>query len=111
MQGLGNDFVVLDALTSPFDLSPDQLVRIADRHCGVGCDQVLVVEPPRLSDTDFHYRIFNADGGEVEQCGNGARCFVRYVRDRGLTNKTEIRVGTRAGVIVPRLEADGRVTV
>ncbi len=111
MQGLGNDFVVLDALTRPLSLTPDQLRRIADRHLGVGCDQVLLVEPPRLPDTDFHYRIFNADGGEVEQCGNGARCFVRYVRDRGLTARTEIRVGTRAGVIVPRLEADGRVTV
>jgi diaminopimelate epimerase len=77
----------------------------------VGCDQILVVEPPRLPETDFHYRIFNADGGEVEQCGNGARCFVRYVRDRGLTTKNEIRVGTRAGVIVPRLEPDGCVTV
>lgn len=111
MHGLGNDFVVLDALIRPFDLTQDQLVRIADRHFGVGCDQILLIEPPRLPHTDFHYRIFNADGGEVEQCGNGARCFVRYVRDRGLTNKTEIRVGTRAGVIVPRLEADGRVTV
>jgi diaminopimelate epimerase len=111
MHGLGNDFVVLDALTRPLDLTQGQLARIADRHFGVGCDQVLVVEPPRLPGTDFHYRIFNADGGEVEQCGNGARCFVRYVRERGLTNKTEIRVGTRAGVIVPRLEADGRVTV
>jgi|SRR5687768_258389 diaminopimelate epimerase len=111
MHGLGNDFVVLDALTRPLDLTQGQLARIADRHFGVGCDQVLVVEPPRLPHTDFHYRIFNADGGEVEQCGNGARCFVRYVRERGLTNKTEIRVGTRAGVIVPRLEADGRVTV
>lgn len=111
MHGLGNDFVVLDALTHPFDLTQHQLVRIADRHFGVGCDQILLIEPPRLPHTDFHYRIFNADGGEVEQCGNGARCFVRYVRDRGLTNKTEIRVGTRAGVIVPRLEADGRVTV
>jgi diaminopimelate epimerase len=111
MHGLGNDFVVLDALTHPLSLTPDQIRRIADRHFGVGCDQVLQVEPPRLPDTDFHYRIFNADGGEVEQCGNGARCFVRYVRDRGLTTKTEIRVGTRAGVIVPRLEDDGRVTV
>jgi diaminopimelate epimerase len=111
MHGLGNDFVVLDAVARPLDLTQDQLARVADRHFGVGCDQVLVIEPPRLPDTDFHYRIFNADGGEVEQCGNGARCFVRYVRDRGLTNKTEIRVGTRAGVIVPRLEADGRVTV
>jgi diaminopimelate epimerase len=111
MHGLGNDFVVLDALTRPLDLTQGQLARVADRHFGVGCDQVLVVEPPRLPGTDFHYRIFNADGGEVEQCGNGARCFVRYVRERGLTNKTEIRVGTRAGVIVPRLEPDGRVTV
>ena len=111
MHGLGNDFVVLDALTRPLSLSPEQIRRIADRHFGVGCDQVLQVEPPRLPDTDFHYRIFNADGGEVEQCGNGARCFVRYVRDRGLTTKTEIRVSTRAGVIVPRLEDDGQVTV
>ena len=111
MHGLGNDFVVIDALTRPLDLTQGQLARIADRHFGVGCDQVLVVEPPHLPDTDFHYRIFNADGGEVEQCGNGARCFVRYVRDRGLTAKTEIRVGTRAGVIVPRVEPDGRVTV
>jgi diaminopimelate epimerase len=111
MQGLGNDFVVLEALTRPVVLTPAQVSRIADRHFGVGCDQVLLVEPPRLPDTDFHYRIFNADGGEVEQCGNGARCFVRYVRDRGLTARTEIRVGTRAGVIVPRLEPDGRVTV
>jgi diaminopimelate epimerase len=111
MHGLGNDFVVLDALTRPIDLSPDQARRLSDRHFGVGCDQILLVEPPRLPDTDFHYRIFNADGGEVEQCGNGARCFVRYVRDRGLTAKTEIRVGTRGGVIVPRLEPDGQVTV
>ena len=111
MHGLGNDFVVLDALTRPLNLTPEQIRRIADRHYGVGCDQVLQVEPPRLPDTDFHYRIFNADGGEVEQCGNGARCFVRYVRDRGLTTKTEIRVGTRAGVIVPRVEDDGQVTV
>jgi diaminopimelate epimerase len=111
MQGLGNDFVVLDALTRPISLTPEQIRRIADRHFGVGCDQVLQVEPPRLPDTDFYYRIFNADGGEVEQCGNGARCFVRYVRDRGLTTKTEIRVGTLSGVIVPRLEDDGQVTV
>ena len=111
MHGLGNDFVVLDALTRPLSLTPEQLRRIADRHFGVGCDQVLLVEPPRLPDTDFHYRIFNADGGEVEQCGNGARCFVRYVRDRGLTTKNEIRVGTRSGVIVPRLGDDGQVTV
>jgi len=111
MHGLGNDFVVLDALTRPLNLTPEQIRRIADRHYGVGCDQVLQVEPPRLPDTDFYYRIYNADGGEVEQCGNGARCFVRYVRDRGLTTRTEIRVGTRAGVIVPRVEDDGQVTV
>ena len=111
MQGLGNDFVVIDALSRPISLAPAQLRLLADRHFGVGCDQILLVEPPRLADTDFHYRIFNADGGEVEQCGNGARCFVRYVRDRGLTTRTEIRVGTAAGVIVPKMEADGRVTV
>ena len=111
MQALGNDFVLLDAVASPLGLSPDQLRRLADRHLGIGCDQILQVEPPRQPDTDFHYRIFNADGGEVEQCGNGARCFVRYVHDRGLTDKSEIRVGTAGGVIVPRLEADGRVTV
>jgi diaminopimelate epimerase len=111
MHGLGNDFVVLEALARPLALTPDQLRRIADRHFGVGCDQILQVEPPRQPDTDFYYRIFNADGGEVEQCGNGARCFVRYVRDRGLTAKRELRVGTRGGVIVPRLEDDGQVTV
>ena len=111
MHGLGNDFVVLDALTQPLSLSPEQLRRVADRHLGVGCDQILQVEPPREPGTDFYYRIFNADGGEVEQCGNGARCFVRYVRDRGLTTKAEIRVGTLGGVIVPRLEGDGQVTV
>jgi len=111
MHGLGNDFVVLEALARPLALTPDQLRRIADRHFGVGCDQILQVERPRQPDTDFYYRIFNADGGEVEQCGNGARCFVRYVRDRGLTAKRELRVGTRGGVIVPRLEDDGQVTV
>jgi len=111
MHGLGNDFVVLDATTRPIRLSPGQLRHIADRHFGVGCDQILQIEAPRQPDTDFYYRIFNADGSEVEQCGNGARCFVRYVRDKGLTDKTEIRVGTLAGVIVPRLEADGQVTV
>lgn len=111
MHGLGNDFVVLDASTRPLSLSPEQLRFIADRHFGIGCDQILQVEPPREPGTDFYYRIFNADGTEVEQCGNGARCFVRYVHDRGLTTKTEIRVGTLSGVIVPRLEPDGRVTV
>ena len=111
MQGLGNDFVVLNALAQPISLTPEQVRRISDRHFGVGCDQILLVEPPRQPGTDFYYRIFNADGGEVEQCGNGARCFVRFVRDHRLTAKNEIRVGTRGGVIVPRLEADGQVTV
>ena len=111
MQGLGNDFVILDAFAKKLALTPGQLKRIADRHFGIGCDQILQVEPPRQPDTDFYYRIFNADGGEVEQCGNGARCFMRYVRDRGLTTKRELRVGTRAGVIMPRLEDDGQVTV
>lgn len=111
MHGLGNDFVVIDATKSRVDLTAAQLRFIADRHFGVGCDQILQVEPARSADTDFYYRIFNADGGEVEQCGNGARCFVRYVHERGLTEKTEIRVGTLGGVITPRLEADGEVTV
>ncbi|MDP1718647.1 MAG: diaminopimelate epimerase [Burkholderiales bacterium] len=111
MHGLGNDFVVLDATAQPLSLDTQQLRFIADRHFGIGCDQILQVELPRQADTDFYYRIFNADGGEVEQCGNGARCFVRYVHDKGLSSKTEIRVGTLGGVIVPRLEADGQVTV
>lgn len=111
MHGLGNDFVVLDATAQPLQLSPAQLRALADRHFGVGCDQILMVEKARSAGTDFYYRIFNADGGEVEQCGNGARCFVRFVHDRGLTRKTQIRVGTLGGVIEPRLEADGQVTV
>jgi diaminopimelate epimerase len=111
MQGLGNDFVVFDGVRQKVVLTPAQVRRLADRHFGIGCDQVLLVEAPREPGTDFHYRIFNADGGEVEQCGNGARCFVRFVRAAGLTDKTVIRVGTAGGVIEPRLEADGRVTV
>lgn len=111
MHGLGNDFVVLDATRPLPPLSRAQLERIADRRFGIGCDQILQVERAREPGTDFYYRIFNADGGEVEQCGNGARCFVRYVREHGLTEKAEIRVGTLGGVIVPRMEADGQVTV
>ena len=111
MHGLGNDFVVFDATRAPIALTREELRRIADRHFGIGCDQILQVEKPREPGTDFYYRIFNADGGEVEQCGNGARCFVRYVRDHGLSGKSEIRVGTLSGVIVPRLEADGQVSV
>jgi len=111
MQGLGNDFVVLDGITQRVDLSASQLKRLADRHFGVGCDQILVVEKPDRADVDFRYRIYNADGGEVEQCGNGARCFVQFVRNRGLTEKRAIRVETRGGIIEPRLEDDGQITV
>ncbi|MGW8269056.1 MAG: diaminopimelate epimerase [Burkholderiales bacterium] len=111
MQGAGNDFVVLDATREPFALSADQLRRIADRHFGVGCDQILVVERSARPDVDFRYRIFNADGAEVEHCGNGARCFVRFVRERGLTTKRELRVEILTGIIVPRLEDDGEVSV
>ena len=111
MQGLGNDFVVLDGMSEKLDLGPADYRRLADRHFGVGCDQVLVVEAPTRPDVDFGYRIFNADGGEVEQCGNGARCFVQFVRARGMTTKRSIRVETRGGVIAPMLEADGQVTV
>ncbi|OGA21453.1 MAG: diaminopimelate epimerase, partial [Betaproteobacteria bacterium RIFCSPLOWO2_02_FULL_67_19] len=103
MEGAGNDFVVLDATREPFALAAAQLRRIADRHFGVGCDQLLVVEPSRRPDAEFRYRIFNADGGEVEQCGNGARCFVKFVQAKGLSAKREIRVETLGGVIVPRL--------
>ena len=110
MHGAGNDFVVIDATKEPFALSRAQLQRIADRHRGVGCDQILVVEPGG-GDSDFRYRIFNADGGEVEQCGNGARCFVKFVRDRGLTAKRELRVETAGGIIAPKLEDDGEVSV
>ncbi len=111
MHGAGNDFVVVDATRRSFDLSKEQIKRLADRHLGVGCDQVLVVERPRAAGADFRYRIFNADGGEVEQCGNGARCFVKFVHAKGLTSKREIRVETLGGPIVPRLEDDGEVSV
>ncbi|HEV2221198.1 MAG TPA: diaminopimelate epimerase [Casimicrobiaceae bacterium] len=110
MQGLGNDFVVVDATRAPFTLAPADIRRLADRRFGVGCDQVLVVEAPR-GDADFRYRVFNPDGGEVEQCGNGARCFVVFVREHGLTDKREIRVETAGGLIVPRMEPDGEVIV
>ena len=110
MQGLGNDFVVIDGVRQRVELGPAQIRALADRRFGVGCDQVLVVERAQ-GDADFRYRIFNADGGEVEQCGNGARCFVVFVRNHGLTDKREIRVETAGGLIVPRLEPDGRITV
>ena len=111
MQGLGNDFVVLDGVQQKISLSASQIRAIADRHFGVGCDQLLLVEKATQPDADFRYRIFNADGGEVEQCGNGARCFARFVHDEGLTQKNEIWVETAKGIIVPRLEASGLVTV
>jgi diaminopimelate epimerase len=111
MHGLGNDFVVLDGVRQSIALSPAQLRLLGERHFGVGCDQILLVEKPGRPDVDFRYRIFNSDGGEVEQCGNGARCFVRFVHDQGLTDKREIRVETMSGVIGPRLEDDGNITV
>lgn len=99
MHGIGNDFVVFNAIDQKVDLGTDELRLIADRHFGIGCDQVLLVEPPRDAETDFYYRIYNADGGEVEQCGNGARCFARFVHEKGLTDKQTIPVGTAGGVI------------
>ena len=107
MQGLGNDFVMLDGIRQRVDLDPAQIARLADRHFGVGCDQVLLVERPSRADVDFRYRIFNADGGEVEQCGNGARCFVHFVRDQGLTAKRTIRVETRGGELKIRWDGAG----
>lgn len=111
MHGLGNDFVVLDGVRQRVDLSPEKLRYLADRNFGIGCDQILLVEKTEQAAVDFRYRIFNADGGEVEQCGNGARCFVRFVHEQGLTDKRQIRVETMRGIIEPRLEGDGNVTV
>jgi diaminopimelate epimerase len=111
MHGLGNDFVVFDAVRQRVELTSAQVRAIADRHLGVGCDQLLLVEKADRGDADFRYRIFNADGGEVEQCGNGARCFARFVLDRGLTDKRALRVETQAGLIGLTVESDGEVTV
>lgn len=111
MHGLGNDFMVIDAITQQVDLDGRQIAWLADRHFGVGFDQLLLVESPTRGDADFDYRIFNADGGEVEQCGNGARCFVRFVRDHGMTDKDRIRVNTRSGVLTLELMPDGQVQV
>ncbi|MGV7235301.1 MAG: diaminopimelate epimerase [Nitrosomonadaceae bacterium] len=110
MHGLGNDFVLIDCVNQSVQLSPEQLRYLANRRLGIGCDQILLVEKAK-SNADFRYRIFNSDGSEVEQCGNGARCFVRYVYDQGMTQKKEIRVETLGGIIVPRLETNGEVTV
>ena len=111
MHGLGNDFVVVDAIRQAVSLAPEQVRCLADRRFGVGCDQVLLVEPARLSGTAFHYRIFNADGSEVEQCGNGARCFARFLRDQGFTRDDVIKVGTARGPITLYVEPDGQVRV
>jgi diaminopimelate epimerase len=111
MHGAGNDFVVIDAINQQIELGPEQWRRLADRRFGVGADQILVVEKPDKAGVDFRYRIFNNDGGEVEQCGNGSRAFVRFVVDKGLTRERSIRVQTMSGVINPRLEDDGNVTV
>jgi diaminopimelate epimerase len=111
MHGLGNDFVVLDGIAQKIDLSTAQYKALADRRLGVGCDQVLVVERPTRPGVDFLYRIFNADGGEVEQCGNGARCFMKFVRDRGYTDARRLIVETAGGIIAPELAASGEVKV
>ncbi len=111
MHGAGNDFVVLDALRMPIDLTPERARRLADRRFGVGADQILLVEPSSTPGIDFRYRIFNNSGEEVEHCGNGARCFVRYVHERGLTAKTTIKVETVNNVLELRLRDDGQVTV
>ena len=111
MHGAGNDFVVIDATQAPFLPTPQLLARLADRRFGIGCDQVLVVEPASSADVDFNYRIFNADGSEVGQCGNGSRCFARYVQERGLSDKNPIRVRTSASVLELRRLDDGQVRV
>jgi len=111
MQGAGNDFVVLDATRAPIELSAEQLRRLGDRRFGIGADQILFVEPPRRAGVDFRYRIFNATGDEVEHCGNGARCFVRFVHDRGLTAARRVRVETVNNLLELQLQDDGRVTV
>jgi len=111
MHGCGNDFVVLDLITQRLVLKERHIRKLADRHFGIGCDQVLVVEPPSRPDVDFRYRIYNADGGEVEQCGNGARCFARFVRDKRLTGKDRIRVETAAGVIELQITRNRQVQV
>ncbi|MGD8913537.1 MAG: diaminopimelate epimerase [Candidatus Thiodiazotropha sp.] len=111
MHGLGNDFVVIDAISQSVSLSQQRLTELADRHFGIGYDQLLMIEPPKSTDTDFYYRIFNADGTEVEACGNGARCFARFVKEKGLSSKSTIPVGTLAGRITLRHLADGNVEV
>ena len=110
MHGLGNDFVLIDCVNQSVNLSPEKLRNLANRRLGIGCDQILLIEKTE-SDTDFRYRIFNSDGGEVEQCGNGARCLVSYVYNKGMTQKKEISVETLGGIIFPKLKINGEVTV
>lgn len=109
MHGLGNDFIVIDAINQQIDFTLEQVQQLSHRHFGIGCDQLLLVEKSKQA--DFRYRIFNADGGEVAQCGNGARCFAKFVKDKGLTDKTQISVETASGIIYPQIEADGNITV
>lgn len=111
MHGLGNDFIVIDNVTQNVFLSNEQIKQLANRNFGIGFDQVLIVEPPYDPDLDFHYRIFNADGSEVGQCGNGARCFAKFVRLKGLTNKHKIKVSTQSGKMTLFIERDGNVSV
>jgi diaminopimelate epimerase len=111
MHGLGNDFVVIDAVSQSVTITPELARKLGDRRFGVGCDQILVVEPPNQADVDFGYRIFNQDGSEVEQCGNGARCFAKFVRDRRLTGKNTIRVQTACGIIELKVQGDNQVRV
>lgn len=111
MHGAGNDFVVIDTISQPVKFTPRLARKIADRHFGIGCDQMLIVEPPGDPDVDFNYRIFNSDGGEVEQCGNGARCFAKFVRDRKLCARNPIRVSTAAGIIEIKTNPDNTYTV
>lgn len=111
MHGLGNDFIVINAIEQPLSLDSETILRLADRHRGIGCDQILIVETARSAEFDFFYRIFNADGSEVAQCGNGARCFARFVRDQGLTDQDSIKVETLSGPMLLQIEADGDITV
>jgi len=111
MHGAGNDFVVIDGINQHIDFTPAQWQLLGDRRFGVGADQILLVEKPTQPGCDFRYRIFNADGGEVEQCGNGSRAFVKFVAEKGLTDQRSITVETKAGIIAPRLELDGSITV
>ncbi|MEJ7805935.1 MAG: diaminopimelate epimerase, partial [Telluria sp.] len=111
MHGAGNDFIVIDAIHQQVDLSPAQWKRLGDRRFGIGADQILVVQRADSADCDFRYRIFNQDGGEVEQCGNGSRAFVKFVTEKGLTAKSAIRVQTMKGIITPRIAPDGTISV